>query len=87
MRMSEANESFDVGGQMAMNMEDDEETDALFKTIVIGDTAGVIDDVAIIIPDTLDLNFSCMLMFLILCFMCARLNSGSNISYVFSYVN
>jgi GTPase SAR1 family protein len=36
--MSEANESFDVGGQMAMNMEDDEETDALFKTIVIGDT-------------------------------------------------
>lgn len=38
MRMSEPNESFDVGNTLAMQMEDDEETDALFKTIVIGDT-------------------------------------------------
>ena len=38
MRMSEPGESFDVGNSLAMGMEDDEDTDALFKTIVIGDT-------------------------------------------------
>merc|ERR1711957_113586 len=35
---NEVGESFDVGHQLAMNMDDDEEVDALFKTIVIGDT-------------------------------------------------
>jgi GTPase SAR1 family protein len=35
--MSDPGESFDVGGHLGQ-LEDDEETDALFKTIVIGDT-------------------------------------------------
>jgi GTPase SAR1 family protein len=35
-RMSMASESFDVGN--VMGMDDEEDVDALFKTIVIGDT-------------------------------------------------